>query len=140
MKRAEFSQKTKKQALARSGMQCEAIGSMYGLPDGKRCESSLSAGVEFDHVVLDANSKDNSLENCAASCIRCHRWKTTNHDIPMAARTVRMMEKNIGLKRPKQSIQSAPFAKSPKPERQAKTTLPYRPLYAPAVNHQLKGR
>ena len=140
MARAEFSQKTKKQALKRSGMQCEAIGAMYGLPAGKRCESSLSAGVEFDHVVLDANSKDNSLENCAAACISCHRWKTSNHDIPMAARTVRMMEKHIGLKRPKQSLASAPVPKAPKADRPAKTPLPYCPLYAPAFDHQQKGR
>lgn len=130
MSRAEFSQKTKKAALKRSGMQCEAVGAMYGLPDGKRCEYSLSAGVEFDHIVLDANSKDNSLENCSATCIKCHRWKTAKHDIPMAAKTVRLMEKHIGLKRPKQSIRSAPFPKTEKAERrQTKTPLPPLPLY-----------
>lgn len=130
MSRREFSQRTKKQALARSGMRCEAVGSMYGLEAGKRCEESLGDGVQFDHIVLDANSKDNSLENCAAACIRCHRWKTKNHDIPMAAKTVRQLEKRIGLKRPKQTIKSAPFPKSEKAaNRSEKTFPPRRPLY-----------
>lgn len=52
-------------------MQCEAIGAMYGLPAGKRCNGNLAYGVNFDHIVLDANSKDNSLENCASVCIKC---------------------------------------------------------------------
>ncbi len=135
MARREFTQKTKKLALKRSGMVCEAVGAMYGLPEGQRCRTSLSDGVEFDHIVLDANSKDNSIENCAAACIKCHRWKTQHHDIPLAARTVRIMEKHIGLKRPKQSIQSPGFAKSEKAaSRSPKPSIPYRPLYRPALN------
>ncbi len=130
MSRREFTQTTKKQALARSGMHCEAVGAMYGLPAGERCEIGLGGGVEFDHIVLDANSKDNSLENCAAVCIPCHRWKTKHHDIPMAAKTVRQLEKRIGLKRPKQTIKSAPFPKSEKSARRVeKQPLPARPLY-----------
>ncbi len=98
MSRREFTKKTKRQALQRSGMICEAIGAMYGLQPAQRCNSSLAAGVEFDHIVLDANSKDNSLENCAAVCIKCHRWKTANHDTPMAAKTVRMQDKARGIR------------------------------------------
>lgn len=98
MSRAEFSKKTKREALRRSKMKCEAVGKMYGLERGQRCDSPLGFGVEFDHIVLDANSKDDSLENCAAVCIRCHRWKTAKHDIPMAAKTVRMQDKHLGIK------------------------------------------
>ena len=127
MARQEFTQKTKKAALKRSLMVCEAIGAMYGLPEGKRCATDLGTGVEFDHIVLDANSKDRSVENCAAVCIKCHRWKTSKHDIPMAAKTVRVMEKRLGLHRPKQKIPSPP--KASKPEREAKPSLPYRQLY-----------
>ena len=36
----------------------------YGLALG-RCDRDLGYGVQFDHIILDANSKDNSLENCA---------------------------------------------------------------------------
>ncbi|ANK73766.1 hypothetical protein FA04_14735 [Ensifer adhaerens] len=96
--RAEFSKPTKREALKRSRMHCEAVGKMYGLERGQRCNAPLGFGVEFDHIVLDANSKDNSLDNCAAVCIRCHRWKTAKHDTPMAAKTVRMQDKANGIK------------------------------------------
>lgn len=96
MARAEFSKPTRRDALKRSGGFCEAVGDMYGLPSGQRCYFTLSNGVEFDHIILDANSKDSSLENCAAVCIKCHDWKTRHVDIPTAAKTVRQMEKNIG--------------------------------------------
>jgi 5-methylcytosine-specific restriction endonuclease McrA len=99
MSRAEFSKQTKRDALKRSGMLCEAVGKMYGLEPGNRCNSPLGSGVEFDHIVLDANSKDSSLENCAAVCIKCHRWKTAKHDTPMAAKTVRMQDKARGIKK-----------------------------------------
>lgn len=95
--RAEFTKATKLQALARSGKRCEANGSWYGLPEGVRCNADLGYGVEFDHIILDANSKDNSLENCAAVCIKCHRYKTSKRDTPLAAKTVRQRNK-LGLK------------------------------------------
>jgi hypothetical protein len=96
MSRAEFSKPVKREALKRSGGLCEAVGPMYGLEPAQRCNAPLAYGVEFDHVVLEANSHDNSLENCAAVCIRCHKHKTTKHDTPMAAKTVRMQDK-LGL-------------------------------------------
>lgn len=128
-KRAEFSKATKRSALKRSQMRCEAVGAMYGLDDGIRCTMSLSFGVEFDHIVMDANSKDNSLENCAATCIRCHRYKTAKHDIPMAAKTVRMQDKAVGIKAKTQPIRSMPFPKKERPERPQKPALPPRPLF-----------
>jgi 5-methylcytosine-specific restriction endonuclease McrA len=101
--RKEFTTKTRKQALKRSGKICEAIGVWYGLPAGERCRNDLSLGVQYDHVILDANSKDNSLENCAAVCPKCHDWKTRNRDIPTAAKTVR--QEFMGMKtRTKQPI------------------------------------
>lgn len=59
MARREFSTKTRKEALKRSGKRCEAVGSWYGLPEGQRCTEDLSLGVQYDHLILDANSKDN---------------------------------------------------------------------------------
>jgi 5-methylcytosine-specific restriction endonuclease McrA len=95
--RAEFTKSTKREALKRSGLLCEAVGTMYGLHAGQRCNAPFSNGVEFDHIVLDANSKDNSLENCAAVCMPCHRWKTRKHDTPMAAKTVRLQDNHSGV-------------------------------------------
>lgn len=94
--RREFATSTRKQALKRSGMICEAVGDWYGLPAGQRCTANLGSGVEYDHLVLDANSKDNSLENCRAVCPKCHAWKTANRDTPTAAKTVR--QQFMGLK------------------------------------------
>lgn len=99
MSRAEFKRPTKRAALQRSGLLCEAVGSMYGLDEGRRCNASLGYGVEFDHVILDANSKDNSLENCAAVCVKCHKWKTANHDTPLAAKTLRQQDDHRGISR-----------------------------------------
>lgn len=127
MARREFTKTTKREALKRSGMLCEAVGTMYGLAAGKRCNAPLGHGVEYDHIVLDANSKDNSLENCAAVCIKCHRHKTTKHDIPMAAKTVRMQDKANGIRRQSASIPKRP--KSPKPDRAPKQSLPPRQLF-----------
>lgn len=118
MARKEFSKATMRLAMKRSGTRCEAVGAMYGLEPGCRCNADLAKGVEFDHIVLDANSKDNSLENCAAVCIKCHRWKTAKHDIPMAARTVRMQDAANHIKtKPAKPLRSAPFPKRDKPKK-----------------------
>lgn len=132
MMRREFSSKTRKESLKRSGMICEAIGAWYGLGAGMRCVNPLALGVEYDHIILDANSKDNSLENCAAVCIPCHRFKSANHDTPTAAKTV--AQSLMGMKtRPKQTIQSAPFpAKKP---REPKAMPPRRSLFRSAQDH-----
>lgn len=103
MPRREFSKSVKREALKRAKNQCEAVGSWYGLQPGERCEASLGHGVEFDHIILEANSHDNNLENCAAVCIPCHRIKSAKHDTPMAAKTVRQREKHNGIRGSKRS-------------------------------------
>jgi 5-methylcytosine-specific restriction endonuclease McrA len=118
MSRREFTKKTQREAFTRSGFKCEATGAMYGLEPGNRCNADLAKGVEFDHIVLDANSKDNSLANCAAVCIPCHKHKTAKHDIPMAAKTVRMQDKARGIKlKPAKTLRGAGFAKPDKSDR-----------------------
>lgn len=119
MNRKEFSTKVRKQALKRSGLRCEAMGDWYGLSTGERCMENLGLGVEYDHYILDANSKDNSLENCRAVCPKCHDWKTRHRDTPLAAKTVR--QQFMGLKtRVKQKIPSRPA----QPKRDPKTEVP----------------
>lgn len=128
-KRANFSKVTKRQALARSGGLCEAIGAIYGLPEGRHCNAPLAHGVEFDHFDLDANSKDNSLENCRAVCPSCHRFKTRTVDIPKAAKTVRQQDRDNGVVKPKGQIANRGFAKSDKTPRIAKNYLPPKALF-----------
>lgn len=98
MSRAEFTKPTKRAALKRAGEKCEAVGEWYRLPRGQRCNAPLAYGVEFDHVDLEANSHDASLENCAAVCKKCHAHKTRTRDIPVAAKTLRQADKDAGIK------------------------------------------
>lgn len=100
--RTEFSKSTKRAALKRSDGTCEAVGEWYGLAPGQRCNALLAYGVEFDHINLNVNSHDDSLENCAAVCPRCHAYKTAHHDTPLAAKTLRQQDKHLGIK-PRQS-------------------------------------
>lgn len=132
MSRANFTKPTKRAALKRSGMECEAIGAWYGLAAGRRCNAPLSKGVQFDHIVLDANSKDNSLENCASVCVKCHDFKTRSHDTPTAAKTVRQQDAALGISAPKQAIPSRGFPASAKRQRSTtKRPLSARSLYGP---------
>lgn len=129
MSRREFTTKTRKEALKRSAKRCEAVGSWYGLPEGMRCTADLALGVQYDHLILDANSKDNSLDNCRAVCPKCHGWKTANRDTPTAAKTVR--QSFMGMKtRVKAKIPTAP--KLPKPKADKLAMPNPRPLFAPA--------
>ncbi|WP_415279266.1 HNH endonuclease signature motif containing protein [Brucella sp. BZ] len=127
MARLEFSKKTKRDALERSQMRCEASGPLYGLEEGQRCSIPLSNGVEFDHELAASNGGDNSIENCKAVCLRCHRWKTTQLDTPRAAKTKRQSDKAKGIVRPKGAIKSAGFAKAGKTPRIDKSALPTLP-------------
>lgn len=111
MSRAEFSKSTQNAAWERSGGRCEALGEWYGLAPGIRCGRDLNLGVEYDHVDCDANSKDNSLENCAAVCPKCHRWKTEKYDIPKAAKTVAQQEAHRNIIAPSRKVSK--FRKPP---------------------------
>lgn len=127
--RANFTKPIKRAALARSGGLCEAEGPWYGLEKGRRCNLPLARGVEFDHFDLDANSHDNSLENCRAVCPACHRFKTRTIDIPKAAKTVRQQDRAKGVVKPKGAIHSPGFVKSDKQPRIAKQPMQPKLIY-----------
>lgn len=94
-KRYEFTMKTKQEALKRSGGICEAVGVVYGLPPGVRCETSLATGFEADHYPLPAHVENsNTLENCMAVCRQCHKFKTRTFDIPAEAKMKRVQRKH----------------------------------------------
>ena len=109
MSRAEFSKPVRRAALIRSGQHCEASGAMYGLEAGTRCNAPLSVGVDFDHIIADSIGGDTSLENCAAVCRQCHKFKSTKIDTPRAAKTVRIRDKHLGISKPKGRWPSRPF-------------------------------
>lgn len=91
----EFSRATKRDALKRSGQLCEAVGPMYGLEEGRRCNANLGYGVQFDHVIEHELGGDASLENCAAICPACHKVKTAK-GIKAIRKADRMRDKNNG--------------------------------------------
>lgn len=125
--RSEFTKKTKREALKRSGFLCEAVGIMYGLGKDQRCNSELGNGIEYDHIVRAADGGDNSLDNCATCCKQCHKTKTAKFDVPQAAKTKRMSDKKNGISKPKGNIKSAGFQKK---QRQPKPSLPPRKMFA----------
>jgi hypothetical protein len=106
MSRKEFSNSVKRDAWNRAEGICEAQGLWYGFPDGVRCTNRLELGVEYDHHILAANSGPDgaTLENCRCVCKKCHRWKTTKRDVPLAAKTKRQQDKFRGIKRAKRAF------------------------------------
>jgi 5-methylcytosine-specific restriction endonuclease McrA len=130
MSRHEFSRSTRQAALARAGTRCEASGPRYGLEEGQRCNCSLSLGVQFDHDVPDQLGGDNSLENCRAVCIQCHKIKTRG-DVRQIRKSDRQRDKASGVIRAAGKIKSQGFAKRSKPGRPSRQPLPRAQLYAP---------
>lgn len=99
MPRSEFSKPTKREALRRSNGLCEAVGELYGLPPGQRCNAPLSHGVDFDHYPIAATEPESDgIENCVAVCKKCHRFKTSTFDVPAQAKSKRVRDKHLGIR------------------------------------------
>ena len=99
MSRLEFSRSTRRDALKRSGLLCEAVGAAYGHEPEHRCNADLGKGVEFDHELPAELGGDNSLDNCRAVCLPCHRFKTTG-DIRRIRKADRQRDKHDGTFKP----------------------------------------
>ncbi|WP_131798193.1 HNH endonuclease [Devosia elaeis] len=99
-RRYEFKKSTMREAFARSGGFCEAVGVAYGLQPGQRCNTPLDGKrKEYDHYPLPATMEESDvLENCVVCCVPCHKHKTATLDIPVQAKTKRVSDKakNIG--------------------------------------------
>jgi 5-methylcytosine-specific restriction protein A len=60
-------------AFRRSGGRCECRRSSHGHPFG-RCSATITRyGAEFHHITSQAAGGPDTLENCEALCITCHR-------------------------------------------------------------------
>lgn len=97
--RYNFSQKVKRQARERSGDRCEAVGTVYGLDPGQRCNAALEGKrVEIDHYPVPATDEGSDvLENAVACCVKCHAHKTAKYDVPMQAKGKRVRDKFLGI-------------------------------------------
>ncbi|MCF3932890.1 HNH endonuclease [Acuticoccus sp. M5D2P5] len=107
MSRREFSKPVRREMLQRSGGKCEAKGELFGLAEGVRCNADLAYGVRFEHVLPDYIGGAPTPENGAAVCPKCWRWKTDNHDRPIADKTRRVSEKRQGLRQKRSSFPTA---------------------------------
>lgn len=86
MARSEFSKKTKLAAWDRCQGICEC------------CSMKIIGTPEYDHAVADGLGGGNELENCEVLCRKCHRLKTSEHDVPKIAKAVRLNEKAKGVR------------------------------------------
>ena len=110
--RDEFSRSTPREALARSGHRCEAVGPRYGLAEGHRCNGDLGYGFDFDHVLEAALGGDASLDNCACVCRVCHKFKTAR-GITEIRKADRIRDKHNGtFPRSRHRLRSQGFRKT----------------------------
>lgn len=108
MPRHNFSSKVKRQARERSCGSCEAVGEVYGLPVGQRCNAVLTGKrVEIDHYPVPATDEGSDvLENAVACCVKCHSHKTATYDVPMQAKGKRVSDRNLGIAAAKSPLPS----------------------------------
>lgn len=82
--RHEFPASVKRAAFERSGGQCEAVGSRYGLPDGVRCQRQIAKGaVQYDHYprgAHDPHPDTRTIGNCVACCPACNQFAANHTD------------------------------------------------------------
>lgn len=115
-RRYEFSKQIKRDALRRSDMRCEAIGKVYGLEEGRRCNAPLANGVQFDHYPSPATDPgSDTLDNCVACCKTCHGFKTRAYDTPMQAKGKRIRDRHVGIKKRRRTIPGRRFNGDPIP-------------------------
>lgn len=106
--RREFSKQVRRDAFLRANGCCEGW-----LPNGTICGAKLTIGkYHYDHVIPDAHGGEPVLSNCAVICIACHKYKTAKHDVPAIAKTKRIQDRHIGIRKPSQ-LQSRGFGKRP---------------------------
>lgn len=135
MPRHNFSTKVKRQARERSGGFCEAVGEVYGLRAGQRCNAPLAGKrVEIDHYPIPATDEGSDvLENAVACCTDCHGFKTRTYDVPMQAKGKRAAARHLGIRKTS-SFQSQGFQKAP-PQRSASRPLAKRVGYFPETSN-----
>lgn len=112
MSRREFSKQVRRDAFLRA----------KGLCEGKECGARLTVGkFHYDHDIADGLGGEPTLENCMVLCVACHRTKTRTRDVPAIAKTKRIQDREIGIRKGPQ-IKSAGFRKAP-PQRSASRPL-----------------
>lgn len=87
--RREFTKKTKLAAWERCRGVCEC-----------GCGQKIITTPEYDHYPVPAAlGGSNDLSNCRVLSKKCHRRITATHDVPEIAKSVRVFEKRIGVRK-----------------------------------------
>jgi len=95
--RAEFSKSVKLAAWERCGGRCEC-GCMLKI-----------ITPEFDHYPVPAGiGGPGTLENCRVLDKKCHRRITSTVDVPAIAKSTRIFEKRIGLRKSRRPMPKRP--------------------------------
>jgi 5-methylcytosine-specific restriction endonuclease McrA len=101
--RREFSKAVKRLAAFRSKGHCE------------QCKIKLRVGeFHYDHIIPDWMGGEPTIENCEVLCIKCHRRKTREKDVPAIAKSKRIIDKNRGIKTSPRKLpcgRNSPFKK-----------------------------
>lgn len=88
--RREFPKQVKRDAFLRANGKCE----------GRNCGARLTLGkYHYDHEIPDALGGEPVLENCKVLCVACHRVKTSHSDVPAIAKTKRIRDSHLGIKK-----------------------------------------
>lgn len=103
MTRHNFKPAVRNAAIIRANGRCEAVGEVYGLEPGQRCNAPLKGKrIEVDHYPIAATDEGSDvLENAVVCCVDCHRTKTSTYDVPMQAAGRRIREREAGYRKPK---------------------------------------
>jgi 5-methylcytosine-specific restriction endonuclease McrA len=92
------------------------------------CQVSLKGKRwEADHRPALVNGGENRESKIFPVCTPCHKARTKK-DVAEKADISRKKQKNLGIRRPKGKLKSAPFPK-PEKERKGREPLPPRKLY-----------
>ena len=110
MTRREFTRKTKAQAFARCGGNCEVCG--VRLAPGK---------FRYDHILPDVLGGEPTLENCKVQCVACDAPKTAA-DIGRIRKADRQRDKHTGASDRPSRFRSRGFEPSV-PQRRASRPL-----------------
>lgn len=120
---SEFTKKVRIAAFERCKGKCEQCGANLKVGEG-----------EYDHVIPLALTGESTLGNCQVLCRPCHRdpGAKTAADVKAIAKSKRRSANHTGASKPVGNMKSQGFAKTAKPERTMKLSLPPRRLYQEA--------
>jgi 5-methylcytosine-specific restriction protein A len=117
MSRREFTKQVKRDAFLRAKGCCE----------GTDCGIKIKiGGARYDHIIPDALGGEPTLDNCQVLCEPCHKIKTGKRDVPTIAKTKRIQDREMGIRKPSR-LQSRGFTPAPPQNRASKPLQKWAP-------------